>query len=127
MRANRRRRALVALEPELLRNGIEYALAVEGGFELMPASVAEAIGSAGSRRLLLHPSARPDIVIALPGMAAELASLDFSVIEVPPEVDAPIVAYAGRAEIARVAPSLRAIVELAQTLGGVERGSAATS
>jgi hypothetical protein len=125
MRPNPGRRALVVLEPEMLRDGVEQALAVGGGFETMPPEMCDAIRETPKRKLLLHPSARPDVVIAGSDLAAELAAIGFTVVEVPAVADSPVIAYAHGAEVARVAASLRGVVELAQTLAGVRR--AATS
>ena len=91
---------------------------------MMRPELAEAVLRVPGRRMLLHPSARPDVVIASPALAGELASVHLNTIAVGEDPEAELIAYANGAELARRAPSMKELIALVTALGGVTRAAA---
>jgi hypothetical protein len=119
-----RSRVLVAIEPASFRIGIEIALASDD-VTLMPQTLVRTLEQVPSRRMLLHPSARPDVLVTTPQLASELAPMRFTIVAIDPASDAPLVAYADGAETARVPASLAALVDLVRSLLGPHGRTAA--
>lgn len=120
------RRVLVCVEPEALRDSIETVLSGKAELAVMPSGLAAAMRDAPTRRTLLHPSARPDVVIADPALARALAPMRFTVIEIDPDSNAPLIAYREGAEVSRLPASLESLIGLIRTLAGLDRHTVAT-
>jgi hypothetical protein len=120
----RTHRVLVAVDQEMLGEAISAALTA-AGLTIMRPDLAAAIRSLPSRKMLIHPSVRPDVVVASPELASELAMLHFNVIAVGEQAGAPLVAYTERGGIERRIASIDALVELVNVLAGI--GPAAAS
>jgi hypothetical protein len=117
-------RVLVAVEPELLRTAITSALEGTAGISLMRPEIAAAVMRVPGRRMLLHPSARPDVVIASPELARDLATAHLSAIAIDEDAGAELVAYANGTELARRTASMKELVALVNMLGGTSRAAA---